>query len=81
MIDDVLLCESGDRIDNAVFDAIVAIALDGKSLEWDMSLISEVSYFIEEILTARNIATCRPWQDENEQICYSTSERCKYCRR
>lgn len=77
--DDDLLCEAGDRIDNAVFEAIMSIAHHVKKLDWDMSLIGPVSDFIERLLTERGISTCHPWQDENECICYATSDRCKYC--
>lgn len=79
--DDDLLCESGDRIDNAVFEAIKSIAHDGEKLEWDMSLIGPVNDFIEGLLTERGIDACYPWQDEDECICYATSDRCKYCER
>lgn len=81
MNDNNLLCEAGDRIDNAVFSAIQELAHDGGSLEWDMSIIGEVSDFIEDLLAEKGIATCHPWQDGSENICYSTSERCKHCQR
>lgn len=77
--DDNLLCEAGDIIDNAVFEAIQSIAHKKEQLEWDMSLIGEVSDFIETLLAERGINTCHPWQDEDECICYATSERCGYC--
>lgn len=77
MKDENLLCATGDEIDNAVFDAIQALSLE--ELEWDMSLIGEVSEFIESLLSERNLKPCHPWQDEDENICYSTCSRCPYC--
>lgn len=79
MKDSSFLCESGDRIDNAVFDAIMSIAHDGKSLRWDMEFIGEVKDFIEHMLSERDIPTCHPWQNGNGHICYSTTERCEHC--
>lgn len=79
--DNDLLCEAGDRIDNAVFEAIKSMAHDGEKLEWDMSLTGEIKECIESLLKERGIDACYPWQDENECICYATSDRCKHCER
>lgn len=79
--DSDLLCEAGGRIDDAVFEAIKSVAHDGEKLEWDMSIIGGVSDFIERLLTEHGINACHPWQDENECICYATSDRCKFCDR
>lgn len=78
--DDDLLCEAGDEIDNAVFDAICAMTV--KKPEWDMSIIGEVEDAIEEILKRHNIPVCRPWENEDGHICHSIpEERCKHCPR
>lgn len=79
MEDSYLLCRGGDEIDNAVFNAIQT--LNHSELEWDMSLIGEVSDFIERLLSSRGLEPCHPWQDDDENICYSTPERCAYCHR
>lgn len=50
-------------------------------LEWDISLIAEVADAIESELKLQNIPVCRPWQYDQEYICWSTPERCKWCSR
>ena len=78
--DDNLLCEAGDVIDNAAFDLLSA--LSSEKLEWDMQIIGEVVNAVEGILKQFNIPCCRPWQNENEHICYSLpNERCAHCPR
>lgn len=77
--DDDLLCESANRIGNAVFEAICSIACKEEQLEWDMSLVGPVAEYIEDTLGRRGINTCYPWEDENECICYATDGRCKHC--
>lgn len=79
MQDDNLLCEAGDKIDNAVFAAISAVA--HKYIDWDMNIIGEVTDFIESALSSRGIEICHPWQDWDGNICYSSEERCTYCKR
>lgn len=75
------LCESGDRIDNAVFEAIKAVAYNSSDVDWDMSIIGEITDLIEDTLIECGVNTCHPWQDENECICYSTAEKCSFCNR
>lgn len=78
--DDDLLCEAGDEIDNAVFDAIQA--LSPEKLEWDMRYIGNVTEAIESAMESFNVPTCHPWQDDDEHICYSLeNERCQHCPR
>lgn len=77
--DDDLLCQAGDTIDNAVFAAISALC--PVPLEWDINLIAEITDTIEAALGKRNLPACRPWEDEEQNICYSTSDRCSYCKR
>lgn len=79
--DDNFLCAMGDYIDNAVFAAIQTLVAPDKKLDWDMSLIAPVAQYIDDLLTKRGINTCRPWQDDDENICYSTDGGCSYCKR
>ncbi len=80
MLDDDLLCERGDEIDNATFDAICAMAQPGTEVEWSMELIGEVNEFIEKVLSDAGVPTCRPYH-EDEVICHKTMNRCKHCRK
>lgn len=78
--DDDLLCEAGDQIDNAVFNAIQA--LSDKKLEWDMRYIGNVTMAIESAMESFRVPSCHPWQDDDENICYSLDdERCAHCQR
>lgn len=78
MHDDDRLCKAGDRIDNAVFDAIQALCV--KDIEWDMHHIGDVTLMIEKYLADNGFDVCHPWQDEDENICYSGNDRCPYCK-
>lgn len=76
--------ERNDVIDNAVFDALQAIA--DEEVEWDMEIIGEVADFAERMLAENKVKTCRPWYDipeiehkEDETPCYKTEERCEFC--
>ena len=67
-------------------DISIAMAehrLRADDIEWDMSIIGEVTDALEQTLNANGvIRTCHPWQNENEHICYSLDcERCSYCPR
>lgn len=76
--DDDLLCEAGDLIDNAVFNAIQA--LSDKKIEWDMRYIGSVAEAIESAMESFGVPSCHPWQDDEENICYSLdNERCPHC--
>jgi hypothetical protein len=76
--DDDLLCEAGDRIDNAVHAALSSLCVN--ELDWDLSLIGPATEALEALLVARGIPTCHPWENENGNICYSLSEeRCAHC--
>lgn len=77
--DEDLLCEAGDKIDNASFDALCA--LSAVPLEWDMEKIALVNEAIEDILSRFNIPTCHPWENGENTICYATNERCSYCKK
>lgn len=78
--DDDLLCEAGDQIDNAVFNAIQA--LSDKKLDWDMYYIGNVTTAIESAMESFGVPSCHPWQDDDENICYSlNNERCAHCQR
>ena len=76
---DNFLCSRGDDIDNAVFDAIKTVAHAPEGVEWDMSIIAPVTQCIEDVLIKRGINTCHPWQDDDENICYFTEDRCSHC--
>ncbi len=56
--DDELLCEAGDQIDNAVFDAINA--LSPQKLEWDMCFIGHVTIALEKAMESFEIPACHP---------------------
>ena len=74
-----LLCEAGDIIDNAAFDLLNA--LSPERIDWDMSVIAEITDAVEGIMERRGLKTCRPWLDADEVICYKSEDRCKYCTR
>ena len=81
MKDDDLLCKQGDAIYNAIYDAICALS-PGEKPEWDMALIGPVTEAVVETMEKQGLAVCYPWQDENEDICYSLpDDRCEHCRR
>mgnify|MGYP006897807703 CR=1 FL=1 len=80
MRDEDLLCSQNEVIYNAVYNAICALSPDTKP-EWDMAVIGEATDSIVEIMQKMNLETCYPWQNENEDICYSQqAERCAYCK-
>jgi len=79
--DPEFLTESVDRIDNAVWEAVKEMALNADDMEWDMSIIGEVSDFIEATLKQHGIATCYPYRLDSETICYASLDRCTYCPR
>lgn len=56
------------------------IAPDG-SIPWDMSVIGEMTDFLETQLKATGIHTCHPFEDEDGCICYACEDRCVYCTR
>lgn len=74
---DELLCGVNDAIDNTVYDALQIMAY--QHIDWNMEMIGEVTMCIERVLTEHNIPVCHPWEDENENICYATADRCKHC--
>lgn len=79
--DDDLLCSAGDEIDNAVFAAILSLSPSDNRPEWDMSLIGAAADAIESVMEQYGLKICRPWQDEDETICYCTEDRCTHCTR
>lgn len=74
------LTERNDAIDNAVFDAIRSLVHEDGEAEWDMEIIGEIEDTIESMLIERGVITCRPWHDDNENICYKV-DRCYHCKR
>lgn len=74
-----LLCDAGDIIDNAAFDLLNA--LSPERIDWDMSVIAEITDAAERIMERRGLKTCRPWLDADGVICYESEDRCKYCTR
>lgn len=81
MKDDDLLCKQGDEIYYAVYGAICALS-PGEKPEWDMSVIGPATDALVSTMEDHGLATCYPWQDENEDICYSLpDDRCEHCQR
>ena len=74
---DEFLCGQNDLIDNSVFDAIQSVAYN--KIDWNMEMIGEVTMCIERVLTEHKIPICHPWEDDDENICYSTCDRCEHC--
>lgn len=74
------LTERNDTIDNAVFDAIRSLVHEDGEVEWNMGIIGEIEDTIESMLIERGIITCRPWYDDNKNICYKV-DRCYHCKR
>lgn len=81
MKDEDLLCSQGDEIYNAVYEAICALS-PGEKPEWDMAFIGPAADALVSTMEEQGLATCYPWQNENEDICYSLpNDRCEYCQR
>lgn len=79
MKDDTLLCEHNDIIYNAIHAAINALSAKGPQ-EWDMSVIGEATDALTGIMERHGIAVCYPWENEDEDICYSLQgDRCEHC--
>ena len=79
MKDENLLCDRNGDIYEAVQNALHVLSVQ-ESLEWDMSVISEATDSLIEILQRHNIPVCYPWEDEDADICYSLIEdRCDHC--
>lgn len=76
---DDLLCDAGDKIDNASHAALCALA--AVPVEWDMSKIAEVNDAIISILQKHGIPTCHPWENGEGIICYATEDRCIHCKK
>ena len=47
--------------------------------EWDMAIIGDVNDAIEYELQKMGVATCYPYQDDDECICYMQEGRCAHC--
>lgn len=75
------LIETVDRIHNSVWSAVQEMAHNAEDLEWDMSIIGDISDYIEEKLKAHNIRTCYPFRLDDETICCAALDRCAYCPR
>lgn len=73
------LLEAVDRIHNSVWSAVQEMAHSAEELEWDMSIIGDISDYIEETLKAHNIRACYPFQTDDETICYASDDRCSHC--
>lgn len=72
---------------NAVIISLIKAAMynhnipKGQEPEWDMSVIGDATDMIETFLETQGLHVCRPWQDDEECICWSTNERCPWCTR
>lgn len=62
-----------------LFDA--GLQKENAILEWDTSPIEETMFAISGMLKAYQLPVCRPWQNDEEHICWSTKYRCKWCKR
>lgn len=51
------------------------------TIPWDMSVIGEMTDFLETQLKAAGVHTCHPFEDEECCICYACEDRCAYCTR
>lgn len=79
MKDEDLLCKQSDAIYNAVYDAICALS-PGEKPEWDAAIICPAVDALVNVMEDHGLAVCYPWQDENEDICYSLpDDRCEHC--
>jgi len=77
--DDTLLCEHNDDIYNAIHAAINALSANGPQ-EWNMTVIGEATEALVEVMEKFGISVCYPWENEDEDICYSLQdERCESC--
>lgn len=74
---DKLLVERNDAIDNAVWEAVVAMA--ATEPEWDMQIVGPIEEFIKATLEKHGIPTCWPWENENGTVCCLTDEVCAHC--
>lgn len=72
-----LLCTANNAIYNSAFQALNFLTND--ELEWDVNIIAEATDALEAILEKRGFSVCHPWEDEEENICYSTPDRCQGC--
>lgn len=79
MSDEAFLCDKCEDIYNEVFCAMNSLCAD--ELEWNISLIGDVTSFIENYLTEKGFNVCYPFQDGDGNICYASSDRCKYCKK
>lgn len=77
--DDDWLCDASDKIDDASYVALCALA--AVPVEWDMEKIALVNEAIEDILSRFKIPTCHPWENGEGNICYATEDRCIYCKK
>lgn len=77
--DEDLLCDASDKIDDASYVALCALA--AVPVEWDMEKIALVNEAIEDILSRFKIPTCHPWENGEGNICYATEDRCIYCKK
>ena len=47
-----------------------------------MAVIGPATDALVSTMEEHGLATCYPWQDENEDICYSLpDDRCEHCQR
>lgn len=81
MKDSDLLCAAGDEVGNAVFAAILSLSASENRPEWDMSIIGAATDAIESVMEQHGLKVCRPWEDQDEVICYQTEDRCSHCSR
>lgn len=72
---------AGNEIDNAVFAAILSLSPSKNRPERNMSLMEAATDAIEAVMEQHGLNVCRPWQDEDDTICFCTEARCKHCTR
>lgn len=58
------LCQRGDEIDNAAFDALYE--LSGRKLEWDISMIRELVEYAKQLLKDKEISFCDPYYETSD---------------
>lgn len=64
---DNFLTDRNDIIDNAVYQLILTLTDKTEDeLEWDMSIIGDVTLAIESVLARHDITICHPYHEEDE---------------
>lgn len=74
---DKLLSDKNGEIDNAVWEAVRAMAAEEP--EWNMFIIGQIEEFIDSLLDKCGIPACWPWENESGTVCCLTDEACRNC--